>query len=372
MALCSISNVSVPCLLHDGCGPIDFHSPLVLDTGRRFAVRGRRPGTAAASPLGQERGVTLLVDPTGKRLVDACAVGDRAARRQFQAEFLPLIYRFEGSGGGQEVAGHDFLSFLFQDDRLYRRLESFRGAAPLRTYLWSCILPDLLKQFRAMIRRRRLDTVSLDEHAGQFAEASTADPLDTYRVPAFDAASLLQQLSPDKRVLLKLLYIEDFDIETPEVQLLANRSGRPVREVLERIEAAREVVRSREATQRARLDGAESAGQWIRLYERRLAQLEEDLAAIDSDSPRAVRLRAQRAEFLQKLDKRRRQRTERLRLSSHTIVTLPTEMLADLLGQPASSTRSQIARVRQEVAALLSGAAGRTPQQKASAEYEID
>jgi hypothetical protein len=140
---------------------------------------------------------------------------------------------------------------------------------------------------------------------------------------------------------------------------LATRAGRTVREVLERVEAAREVVRSREAVQRARLDGAESAGQWIRLYERRLAQLEEDLVALDPVSARAVRLRTQQADLLQKLDKRRAQRAERLRSSTHTVVTLPTEMLADLLGQPASSTRSQITRVRQELATLLSRETGR-------------
>jgi hypothetical protein len=160
-------------------------------------------------------------------------------------------------------------------------------------------------------------------------------------------------------VLFKLLYIEDFDIEPAEIQRLAERTGRSVRELLDRIEAARDLVRSREAVQRTRLDAAESAGQWIRLYERRLAQLEEDLVALDPQSPGAQRLQAQRAEIVQKLDKRRRQRVERLRSSTHTVVTLPTEMLADLLGQPASSTRSQITRVRQELAALLSGEAGR-------------
>jgi hypothetical protein len=171
--------------------------------------------------------------------------------------------------------------------------------------------------------------------------------------------SPLEQLPLDKRVLFKLLYIEDFDIEPAEIQRLAERTGRSVRELLDRIEAARDVVRSREAVQRTRLDAAESAGQWIRLYERRLVQLEEDLVALDPNSPRARRLGAQRAELLEKLGKRRRQQADRLRASSHTVVTLPTEMLADLLGQPASSTRSQITRLRQELAALLSCEAGR-------------
>jgi DNA-directed RNA polymerase specialized sigma24 family protein len=364
MALRSRMNVYEHLSWHDvRSQPFATCWPLILDTGCRPAVRltGLATGNApiAARPVAQRTGVALLVDREGKSLVDACVAGDPAARRRFHAEFLPLIYRFEGGGGENETSGHDFLTFVLEGDRLYRRLQSFRGAAPLRTYLWSCILPDLLKQFRTMIRRRRLDTVSLDEHANDFVAGAAARLNHSDCEVPDGAASLLEQLPLDKRVLFKLLYIEDFDIEAAEIQRLAERTGRSVREVLDRIEAAREVVRSREAVQRTRLDAAESAGQWIRLYERRLAQIEEDLVASDANSPRGLRLEAQRSELLQKLDKRRRQQSERLRAGSHTVVTLPTEMLADLLGQPASSTRSQITRVRQELAALLSGAGGK-------------
>ena len=357
-------NVCVPSSWHDA--PFQPFATLwqrVLDTGHHPAVRLARLATGyasiAARPVAQHAGVALVVDREGKSLVDACVAGDPAARRRFHTDFLPLIYRFEGGGQEHEGASHDFLGFLFDEDRLYRRLQSFRGAAPLGTYLWSYILPDLLKQFRTMIRRQRLDTVSLDEHASHFTREPTAQLNDTDCEAPAGAVSLLAQLPLDKRLLFKLLYIEDFDLEAAEIQRLAEHTGRSVREVLERIEAAREVVRSREAVQRTRLDAAESAGQWIRLYKRRLAQLEEDLVALDPNSPGAQPLGAQRAEIVQKLDKRRRQRVERLRSSSHTVVTLPTEMLADLLGQPASSTRSHITRERQELAALLSHEAGR-------------
>jgi DNA-directed RNA polymerase specialized sigma24 family protein len=309
--------------------------------------------------------VFFVVDPEGKLLVHACVAGDPVARRRFQAEFLPLIYRFEG-GGKDEGATHDFLTFLFEADRLYRRLASFRGAAPLRAYLWSCILPDLLKQFRIMIRRQRLDTVPLDEHSHQAAGGHSEFCSNASDGPG-DALSLLQRLPLDKSVLFKLLYIEDFDLEPAEIQFLAERSKRTVRDVLERVETAREAVRSRETVQRERLDEAESAGQWIRLHERRLVQIDADLASLDSRSPRAAHLQARRADLLHKLDKRRRQRTECLRASSHTVVTLPTEMLADLLGQPASSTRSQITRARQQLASLLSNEA----RQRGAAESQI-
>ena len=104
-----------------------------------------------------------MVDAEGKQLVDACVAGDVTARDRFHAGSRPSIHRFERGGSEHESASHNFLAFLFDDDRLYRRLQSYRGDAPLRAYLWSCILPDLMKQFRTMIRRRHFDTVSIDD-----------------------------------------------------------------------------------------------------------------------------------------------------------------------------------------------------------------
>ncbi len=291
-----------------------------------------------------------MVDAEGKQLVEACVAGDASARERFQTAYLRLIYRFEGGGSEHEGASQNFLDFLFDNDRLYRRLQSYRGAAPLPAYLCGCILPDLLKQFRRLIRRQRLDTVSVD--GGPDAIASHHSEAERRETSPSNGSSL-DGLSTDKRLLLKLLYIEDFDLEPTEIQMLAQRSGRTIRNVLDQIEVARETVRSREAMQHARVASAESAGQWIRLHERRLAEVEDDLAATDAGSPRAARLFAKRADLLRKLDKRQRQRAERLRAGSSTVVTLPTAMVADLLGQRESATRSQITRVRQELAAIV-------------------
>ncbi|MFI5397348.1 MAG: hypothetical protein ACHQ9S_17560 [Candidatus Binatia bacterium] len=295
----------------------------------------------------------FIRDGDGKRLVDACVGGDASARGQFLAEFMPLIYRFEGGGSQHESASQNFIAFLFDDDRLYRRLRSYRGVAHLGPYLGKRILPDLMKQFRTIVRRQRFDTVSLDAH-----EASAAAPADTSERAGADPTApvnvtlLVEQLPVEKRLLLKLLHIEDFDLDPTEIQQLAERTRRSIRDVLARLETARQTVRSREAVQHARLEGAKSAGDWIRLYERRLVQLEEDIAAA-ADSPRAARLRGQREDLLRKLDKRKRQQAEHLRNSGNTVVTLPTAMVADLLGQVESTTRSQITRVRQELAASL-------------------
>jgi hypothetical protein len=355
---CSTKPVYVPFEFQNDVTDIDNRCPRAVQPGQ--FLLGKRP-LLPATAEGME--TAIIRDGDGKRLVDACAAGDASARRRFLAEFMPLIYRFEDGGSQHEAASQDFIAFLFDDDRLYRRLRSFRGVAHLGPYLRTRILPDLMKQFRAILRRRRFRTVPLDTDE---ASAVAADPSEPGADPAaaVDVTSLLEQLSVEKRLLLKLLYIEDFDLDPAEIQQLAARTQRSIRDVIACLEAARQAVRSREAVQHARLEGAASAGQWIRLYERRLTQLEEDLAAAAADSPRAARLRSQQEDLLRKLDKRKRQQAEQLRSSGNTVVTVPTATVADLLGQVESTTRAQITRVRRELARALRKASrsrGETP-----------
>jgi len=307
-------------------------------------------------------------DTPDKQLVDACVAGDGPARASFQAEFLPVIYRFERGGAEHEAASHDFITFLFEDDRLYRRLRSYRGAAPLGAYLVTTILPDLTKQFRTMLRRRGLDTTPFEDGSRYGTPADCPERSEPEGNRTAGASAVLDALAPDKRLLLKLLYIEDFDVAADEIQRLADRSRRSIREVLDRVATAREAVRSREAVQHERVEAAASAGQWIRIYQRQMAQIDEDLLAVAPDTPQAHRLRARRTDLLRKLDHRRRQLTERLRASWHTVVTVPTDMVADLLGQSEATTRSQITRARQELAARF--AAGTAPNAPAVAQRD--
>lgn len=308
-------------------------------------MRGASPSAADTA--------TPVVDREEKRLVDACLGGDASARRRFLAELLPLIYRFDAGGHEHESASEDFLAFLFDGDRLFRRLRGYRGEAPLRAYLWHCILPDLMKQFRARLRRQRLDTVSIDDRP---AAGATADRDAVTASSDADVAAALAALPIDKRVLIKLLHLEDFDLGAEERHFLAELNGWTLRAVAARLAEAREVIRVREAARHARLEAAASAGQWIRIYAGQLRQVEDDLAALGEDPARSERLVARRAELRRKLAKRERQRVEQLRAAEATLVTLPTGLIAELLRLGESTTRVKITRVRDELVTRLRAA----------------
>lgn len=187
-----------------------------------------RPVEAVASA-----GPTTVRDPEGKRLVVECLAGDAAARRRFQEQFGPLIYRFVGyAARGTSVEPGDFYVYLFDKDRLYRRLRSYEGWASLGPFLRGYALPELFKQFEAMNQRAILDTISLDTDCVREPAAispvggdqeAAAQPRQAARDP--HSAELFDQLDPEKRLLIKLLYIEDFELAPSDVRFLAQRAA---------------------------------------------------------------------------------------------------------------------------------------------------
>lgn len=312
----------------------------------------------AGPPHGQSvGGATAVRDPQGKRLVLACLAGDAVARARFQERFGPLIYRFvRAAGGGAGVEAGDFYVYLFEDDRLYRRLRSFEGRASLEPFLRGFVLPDLWKKFYAAVKKESLETVSIDSEYGYELAAPAREPEEKGDIRP--GADLFRQLTPEKRLLIKLLYIEDFDLDASDLQLLAARSGRGVRDVIELVERARESVRARERTRRQKLDEAESAAQWILQYERRAAQIEQQLVRAAPDSTYAARLRSERIELVRKRDWREQQRDRARTEGERATVTLRYRDIAVLLNAPTGSVSAQIMRLRRELLARATDTKG--------------
>lgn len=309
-------------------------------------------------------------DAQGKELVAACLAGDRAAQACFQEQFGPLIYRFAAHfRGSTQIEPGDFYLYLFEHNRLYRRLRSYEGRASLRAFLRSYTLPDLFRRFRQIVKKETIDTISLDhDSACEPADPGPGDPSAENEMSGSDpVAGLFAQLAQEKRLLVRLLYIEDFAFSPEDIQLLAERSNRSVREAAELIEQARESVRTREAARRQKLDQAESAAQWILRYERRLGQIATDLRPLSTGSAPAERLRNEQAELTRKLAWREQQRERAFADTERATVTLRYREIARLLNAPMGSISAQITRLRQE---LLDLAAQRASQRRSNQEEQ--
>jgi DNA-directed RNA polymerase specialized sigma24 family protein len=287
-----------------------------------------------------------------RALISRCLSAEPEAVNQFQQQYGELIYGYpiRVYRTPSEDAG-DFYVFAFQNGRIFRRLRTFEGRAPLRAYLLGFVLDDLVLEWKR--GERKVETVSI-EGLGEFADTSTpAAPVrtDGGQTPTDSGASddPLAALSPAKAVVMKLLYVEDYELQAADVSYVAEVSGRSIPEVLSAVAHMRDTVREREAGLKKVQDGIDAVQAWIRLYERRVERITDDLASLPPTAGAALRLRAELAQIEHKMQRRRQQRARLIKQAQRRKVTAPYKEIAAILNTSVGNVCSQIARVRREL-----------------------
>lgn len=292
-----------------------------------------------------------------RALIAQCLSGDPEAVKQFQQKYGELIYGYpiRVYRTPAEDAG-DFYVFAFQNGRIFRRLRTFEGRAPLRAYLLGFVLDDLVLEWKR--GERKVETVSI-EGLGEFPDtaASGGAAADSVPRPPGQATleDLLATLSPAKAVIMKLLYVEDYELKAADVSYLAELSSRSVPDVLAAVARLRATVREREAGLKKVQDGVEAVQAWIRLYDRRVQRISDDLASLPPSAGAAVRLRAELAQLEQKMQRRQQQRIRLMAQAQRRKVTAPYKEIAVILNTSVGNVCSQIARVRRELMAKSEG-----------------
>jgi DNA-directed RNA polymerase specialized sigma24 family protein len=293
-----------------------------------------------------------------RALISHCLAGDPEAVKRFQQEYGELIYGYpiRVYRTPPEDAG-DFYVFAFQDGRLFRRLRTFEGRAPLRAYLLGFVLDDLVLEWKR--GERTVETVSI-EGLGEFPDSVPAANQGAandgaYAVGPGALEDALATLSPAKAVVMKLLYVEDYELKAADVNYITEVSGRSVPDVLAAVARLRARVREREAGLKRLQDSVDAVQAWIRLYERRVERISDDLASLPPSAGAAVRLRAELAQIEQKTHRRQQQRSRLLAQAQRRKVTAPYKEIATILNTSVGNVCSQIARVRRELMARSEG-----------------
>jgi len=294
-------------------------------------------------------------------LISRCLSGEKEAAREFQAVYGELIYGYPMRvyRVPPDEAG-DFYVFAFDRGRIFRRVRTYEGRAPFRAYLLGFVLDDLVLEWKRGVRE--IETVSI-ETIGELPDLAAADrALASEGEGLMDRTSfsqLLGELSPSKSVVIKLLYVEDYEFQPSEVRYLAQVSGCDVPEVLDRIDRLRSTVREREAGLKRMEDALDAVQAWIQLYERRVQRIGDDLAALPPTSMAAERLREERLQLERKVQRRRQQRAKLLAQAQRRKVTAPYKEIAVMLNTSIGNIGSQIARLRRELLTKIgSGTAG--------------
>lgn len=306
-----------------------------------------------------------------RRLISRCLAGELEAAREFQALYGELIYGYPMRvyRVPPDEAG-DFYVFAFERGRIFRRVRTYEGRAPFRAYLLGFVLDDLVLEWKRGVRE--IETVSI-ETLGELPDPGAADRARGHEGEgAMDSTSfnqLLGELSPSKSVVMKLLYVEDYEFQPSEVRYLAQVSGCDVPEVLDRIDRLRATVREREAGLKRMEDALDAVQAWVQLYERRVQRINDDLAALPPTSMAAERLREERQQLERKIQRRRQQRAKLLAQAQRRKVTAPYKDIAAMLNTSIGNIGSQIARLRRELLTKVgsaNGSASDVPMQQAA------
>jgi RNA polymerase sigma factor (sigma-70 family) len=289
-------------------------------------------------------------------LIRRCLAGDPDAARNFQEKYGELIYGYpiRVYRVPAEDAG-DFYVFAFDQGRIFRRVRTFEGRAPFRAYLLGFVLDDLVIEWKR--RSREIETVSMD------SLGELADPASSIEGGGDDGAGsgldrealrqLVRDLSPAKSVVMKLLYVEDYEFEPAEIRHLAEVSNTSIADIVDRVERLRASVREREAGLKRVEDALDAVQAWIQLYERRVQRIGDDLTSLPPNSSAAARLREERTEIERKIIRRRKQRAKLLEQTQRRKVTAPYKEIAALLNTTVGNIGSQIARLRRELQTKL-------------------
>jgi len=304
---------------------------------------------------------TLNEAREARRLISQCLAGDLVAAAEFQQLYGELIYGYPMRvyRVPADEAG-DFYVFAFERGRIFRRVRTYEGRAPFRAYLLGFVLDDLVLEWKRGVRE--IETVSI-ETLGELPDLVAGDrATNDEGEGAMDRTSLTQllgDLSPSKSVVMKLLYVEDYEFQPAEVRYLAQVSGSDVPQVLDRIDRLRATVREREAGLKRMEDALDAVQAWVQLYERRVQRINDDLTALPPTSMAAERLREERAQLERKIQRRRQQRAKLLAQAQRRKVTAPYKDIAAMLNTSIGNIGSQIARLRRELLTKV-GSMGQT------------
>lgn len=181
------------------------------------------------------------------RLVARLREGDRLAYEDLIAEFQPMVFglAFRLLGDGEEARDIAQETFL----KAWRHIGTFRGECSIKTWLYRLTVNQVSNQRRWWRRRRRPDTISLDEQApatgtalsDRIASSGLSPEQSTLgRERLQMLLSALETLRPDYRVAVVLRDIEELNYDEIAIALDV-----PIGTVKSRIARGRDELRKR-------------------------------------------------------------------------------------------------------------------------------
>ncbi len=145
---------------------------------------------------------------TEQKIIRKAAAGDRAAFRELVLEHSHAMFRLAWRLTSDETAAEDIVQEAFI--KAWRKLESFRMEASLRSWLHRITVNTAMDYLRKQSTRKRFETEEPEwESIPQAAETPNTDAQIDIRV---QTEAAMQQLSKTERSALMLKHFEGHSI----------------------------------------------------------------------------------------------------------------------------------------------------------------
>jgi RNA polymerase sigma-70 factor (ECF subfamily) len=191
----------------------------------RWAMSTSTSTSASAKRWGAE---------TDERLVEAALGGERRAYDELYRRHVDDVWRRLTRILGQDPDREDLTQQIFLE--VFRHLETFRGDASFRTYLYRVATNVACDQLRR--RRRRSRELPFDETLELAAPGGTPEAAAAHRQHVARTWACLESLKPKKRVAFVLRVVEErslqeiADVTTSNVPTVAKRIAHAHRELM--------------------------------------------------------------------------------------------------------------------------------------------
>jgi RNA polymerase sigma-70 factor (ECF subfamily) len=185
------------------------------------------------------------MEPSDSELIAAVLKGDAASFEPLVAKYQARVFATARRYARREDEVEDVVQEVFV--KAYQKLESFRGEAPFEHWLMRLAVRTCYDFLRCHQRNRESPFSEMTDEQSDWLErfAAAPDKTDDNSQAARDLVEkLLEQMSPEARLVITLLEIEDRPVKeiaeltgwsVPLVKVRAFRARAQMKKLLERV-----------------------------------------------------------------------------------------------------------------------------------------
>jgi RNA polymerase sigma-70 factor (ECF subfamily) len=152
-------------------------------------------------------------EPSGQDLLARIRAGEEDAARQFFREHHALVARIVRNHASRRHSEEDLCQMVFM--KIFTRLDQYAGEVPVTHWISRIAVNTCLVELKKDALRKELREADLGEDAVMLLQR-VADPATQEADGARDAQEvaqrLLERLSPTDRMIVALLYIEQYSV----------------------------------------------------------------------------------------------------------------------------------------------------------------